>query len=170
MFENETFVELKKQISNSTNQDLNEITDVYKKTHDINSVIGHFLTARKDFPKSESPALTAVLYVNPHLLHETNRNSLIIPIRNGIYGRKLENEFSNENLIKYQFENADYLYGNKGVRSASKFYFDKNLSELNKDEKLTLIFMLDNPSLYNPKRHPDRVEKKLKTYREILNK
>jgi hypothetical protein len=169
MFENKAFHELEKKIALSKNKDLDRITFVYENTRKIKTAFGQAFSDRKRFPKSESPALIAVLCTNPHSLHETYRNGFIIPVRNGIYAYKLEREFSNDNFIKFRLENSDYLFGNIGISKAANFYFKKNLSELNEDEMIILVLMLENPSLYNPIRHPERVEKKLKLYRQYLH-
>lgn len=53
----------------------------------------------------------------------------------------------------------DFLYNSKGIESAAKTYFNKKTFELNLEESATLIGMLENPSLYNPKNNPNKAKK-----------
>ena len=65
-------------------------------------------------------------------------------------------------LINYYLQNVDFVYNNKGVYEASNYYFQKELSELNFEQMATLIIMTNNPSLYNPKRRPELIKKRIK--------
>ena len=48
----------------------------------------------------------------------------------------------------------DFLYQAVGIKSAAKTYFNKLPKDLNLEESATLVGMLKNPSLYNPKKFP----------------
>lgn len=74
---------------------------------------------------------------------------------------KLEKEFTQEQCLFLYAKQYHFLYGNKGINSASKYYFNKKITELNYDEMATLVIMLRNPSLYNPIKNPENVEEKL---------
>lgn len=90
-------------------------------------------------------------------------------IKNKLYFLKIKRDFSNDDCLKFNLLNADFLYNNIGVENASKYYFKKNVEQLNDDEVITLLIMLDNPSLYNPTRNIDGIKKKVKDYKQILN-
>lgn len=66
---------------------------------------------------------------------------------------KIEKELSQEQCLSYLSRKFDFLYGNKGIEAASKFYFKKEVENLNPEELETLIQMCKNPVLYNPLRN-----------------
>ncbi len=51
-----------------------------------------------------------------------------------------------------------------GFGLASKFYFDKQLAELDLNELATLVALIRGPSFYHPEKHPDR----LKSRRDVI--
>ncbi|WP_438865257.1 penicillin-binding protein 1B [Neptunicella sp.] len=67
-----------------------------------------------------------------------------------------------KNVILQAYLNEVFLGQNgatgvHGFGLASRFYFDRPLSELDVAEIATLVGMVKGPSFYNPRRHPDRV-------------
>lgn len=50
----------------------------------------------------------------------------------------------------------DFCYNAVGIRSASRIYFDKLPNELDVQEAAMLVGMLQNPSMYNPIRRPEK--------------
>ena len=74
---------------------------------------------------------------------------------------KLEKDFTQEECFNYFIQNYDFLYNNDGIFEASEFYFNKPLSELDFDQMATLTLMLRNASLYNPKRNPEGLKKRI---------
>ena len=48
----------------------------------------------------------------------------------------------------------DFGYQADGIESAAKIYFNKKPSDLFIEESATLVGMLKNSSLYNPRRRP----------------
>ena len=69
---------------------------------------------------------------------------------------KLERFYSKEEILKMYLNQFDFLYNAVGIKSAAKVYFNKDASDLNIEEAATLIGMVQNPSYFNPVRHPDR--------------
>lgn len=69
---------------------------------------------------------------------------------------KLERFYSKEEILKMYLNQFDFLYNAVGIKSAAKVYFNKDASDLNIEEAATLIGMVQNPSHFNPVRHPDR--------------
>ena len=55
-----------------------------------------------------------------------------------------------------------------GVFKALKYYFNKELNKLSQREKLTLIVMYENPSLYNPIRRPEKVKLKVDLFERMI--
>lgn len=67
---------------------------------------------------------------------------------------KLERFYSKEEIIKMYLNQFDFLYNAVGIQSAAQVYFNKNASDLNIEESALLIGMVKNPSIYNPRLHP----------------
>ncbi|XOD67477.1 MAG: penicillin-binding protein 1A [Flavobacteriales bacterium Tduv] len=72
---------------------------------------------------------------------------------------ELERRYTKEEIIAMYFNKFDFLYNAKGIETAARAYFNKGTSELNLGECATLIGMFENPSLYNPKNHPEKSKK-----------
>lgn len=86
-----------------------------------------------------------------------------------VYNYKLENSLSQEQCFNYWINHYDFLYNKSGVKEASKFYFQKPVEKLNEDEIISLLIQLINPSLNNPRRHPDRLKKRIEVYKRVIN-
>lgn len=72
------------------------------------------------------------------------------------------------NCLAYNF---NFLNGIKGIENASKYFYNKDLSELSDSEIIELIVMMENPALYNKKRNSERLEKRVTKYgqHQIIN-
>jgi penicillin-binding protein 1B len=57
-----------------------------------------------------------------------------------------------------------------GFASASRFYFDKKMDDLDLREMATLVALLKGPSYYHPVKHPDRLNKRVDMILSIHNK
>jgi penicillin-binding protein 1B len=57
-----------------------------------------------------------------------------------------------------------------GFASASQFYFDKKVNDLDLREMATLVALLKGPSYYHPVKHPDRLNKRVDMVLSIHNK
>lgn len=71
---------------------------------------------------------------------------------------KLERSYTKEEIIALYFNEFDFLYGANGIKSAAEIYFDKKPIDLSITEAAMLVRMLKNPSLYNPRKYPDRAK------------
>lgn len=69
---------------------------------------------------------------------------------------KLERFYSKEEILKMYLNQFDFLYNAVGIKSAAKVYFNKEAADLNIEEAATLVGMVQNPSRFNPVRHPER--------------
>ena len=69
--------------------------------------------------------------------------------------------------LDYELQNADFTNGIKGIKSASRKYFNKEINDLNENEVLDLLIIHENPSVYNPLK---RREKLIKRREYILSK
>ncbi|XCI74671.1 MAG: transglycosylase domain-containing protein [Flavobacteriales bacterium] len=72
---------------------------------------------------------------------------------------ELEKRYTKEEIITMYFNKFDFLFNAKGIETAAQTYFNKSTSELDLGECATLVGMLKNPSLYNPKIHPEKAQK-----------
>ena len=71
---------------------------------------------------------------------------------------KLEKLYTKEEIINMYLNHFDFCYNAVGIRSAARIYFDKLPSELDVEQSAMLVGMLQNPSLYNPIRRPEKTK------------
>ena len=80
-----------------------------------------------------------------------------------------------KNYILERYMNTVYLAQQgsmafHGFASASKFYFDKRVEDLDLREMATLVALLKGPSYYHPVKHPDRLNKRVDMILSMHNK
>ncbi len=73
-----------------------------------------------------------------------------------IIATRLERQYTKNEIIAMYLNKADFVNTAVGIRSAAKVYFGKEPRELTVDESAMLVGMLNNPSLFNPIRRPER--------------
>jgi penicillin-binding protein 1B len=94
----------------------------------------------------------------------TNERSLSRKIREAFMALLLEFHYSKEEILE-AYLNEVYV-GQSGRRSihgialASRFYFAKNVEQLQLEEIALLVGMIKGPSYYNPFRNPERAEQR----------
>lgn len=94
----------------------------------------------------------------------TNERSLRRKIKEAFMALLLELHYSKEEILQ-AYLNEVYL-GQSGRRSingialASRFYFAKNVQQLDLSEVALLVGMVKGPSYYNPFRHPQRARER----------
>lgn len=71
---------------------------------------------------------------------------------------RLERSYTKEEIIAMYLNKFDFIYGAHGVQAASHVYFGKDQKDLDINEAATLVGMLKNPALYNPKRFPEKAK------------
>lgn len=71
---------------------------------------------------------------------------------------KIDTEISSREQLNFLVAKIDFAHGQVGIKSAAKFYFNKELNELNETEVASLIVMLKNPALYSPIRRPEKLK------------
>lgn len=77
-----------------------------------------------------------------------NKKTIYRKIRESYKAIDLENNFSKDEILNLYFDNVYFGKNIRGVRTASIFYFDKELEKLNKSEVLYLITILRGPNYY----------------------
>ncbi|SVB38361.1 uncharacterized protein METZ01_LOCUS191215, partial [marine metagenome] len=80
-----------------------------------------------------------------------------------------------KNFILERYMNTVYLAQQgsmaiHGFASASQFYFDKKVDDLDLREMATLVALLKGPSYYHPVKHPDRLNKRVDMILSMHNK
>ncbi|MEN9610720.1 MAG: hypothetical protein RLZZ628_1534 [Bacteroidota bacterium] len=71
---------------------------------------------------------------------------------------KLERAYTKEELMAMYLNKYDFGYSGHGIRAASEIYFNKPPDSLRIEEAATLVGMLNNSSLFNPIRRPERTK------------
>lgn len=73
---------------------------------------------------------------------------------------ELEKRYTKEEVIAMYLNKFDFIYNAVGIKSASNVYFHKEPNTLTLEEAAMLIGMAKNPSLYNPKKFPEKALKR----------
>lgn len=82
---------------------------------------------------------------------------------------QIEDMATQQECLEFVLEHMDYLNGVFGIENASKYYFNKDLKEINEDEALQLIVITKNPSLYNKQKRAELVKRKVEELKQKLN-
>lgn len=89
---------------------------------------------------------------------------LDIKNRNGIdyfpVARYIEQNYSQEECLNFNFSNFDFLEGRKGIREVSKSLFNKDIKDLNHLEMGEILALYENPVRNNRYRNPERAQTK----------
>jgi penicillin-binding protein 1A len=93
--------------------------------------------------------LTQQLARNIFLVGE--KRSLLRKTKEALIAIWLEQYFTKDQIVQLYLENIYMGHNLHGFYAASKHYFDKELSEINKYEAIVLISLLRGPNLYKPK-------------------
>lgn len=78
-------------------------------------------------------------------------------IKEWVIAVRLERSYTKEEIIEMYLNNYDFGYLADGIENAARIYFDKLPGELEVKESAMLVGMLQNSSLFNPVRRPERV-------------
>ena len=73
---------------------------------------------------------------------------------------KLEKNFTKEEIIEYYVNNYDLANNAWGVEQASQTYFGKSVKDINLSEAALLVGIFNNPTAYNPYKHPEAAYKR----------
>lgn len=84
------------------------------------------------------------------MLYLNNDKTILRKIRELFYAFKLENNLAKEKIIEYYLNCTYFAHGIYGLRTASFFYFNKNVDSLTLYESAMLIGILNSPNNYSP--------------------
>lgn len=70
---------------------------------------------------------------------------------------RLERRYTKEEIMALYLNTVDFINGAVGIKSASQVYFNTSPDSLRIEQAAVFVGMLKNPSLFNPRRRPERV-------------
>ena len=70
---------------------------------------------------------------------------------------KIDKEISANEQLNFIVQETNFAKDQIGLKSAAKFYFNKEVKELNSLEMAKLVVMFRNPSFFNPKRRLEKL-------------
>lgn len=73
---------------------------------------------------------------------------------------KLERQYTKDEILAHYLNTVDFVSNAYGIRSAANVYFGKEPKNLTVEESAVLVGMLQAPSKYNPRFHPERAQKR----------
>jgi penicillin-binding protein 1A len=92
-----------------------------------------------------------------NMLDQGSRNiarRFIEKLKEWIIAIKLERNFTKEEILALYLNKVSFSDNVYGIRNASRTFFQKEPDRLTVDEGAVLIGMVNNPTLYSPRRHP----------------
>lgn len=107
-----------------------------------------------------SQQLAKLLFKRPNLrgLNSFERAIKLVEVKfkEWITAVRLEKQYTKEEILVMYLNKFEFINGAHGIQAASETYFDKRQEDLEIHEAATLVGMLKNPSLYNPRRFPEK--------------
>lgn len=80
----------------------------------------------------------------------------VTKLKEWVTASKLERRYTKEEIIVMYLNTIPYIYDASGIKTASKTFFNKSVSDLTVEEAAVLVGMVQNPAFYNPVRFPER--------------
>ncbi len=91
-------------------------------------------------------------------------------IQEQILALGVEKELSKDEILINYLNTINLGGGNYGVKTAAKFYFNKDVAQLTVSESAVIAAITQNPSANNPARHPEKNKKRASTCLEYMKK
>ncbi len=73
-----------------------------------------------------------------------------------VIASRLEKRFTKEEILTMYLNTVEFVNNAFGIKTASKVYFNTTPDSLQVEQAAMLVGMVQNPSLYNPIRHPEK--------------
>ncbi len=108
-----------------------------------------FDTRRLD-PTEEGPSYKGLLAKIPIV------RTVIAKTKEWILAIRLESRYTKQEILKMYLNEVEFGNNAYGIRVACKTYFGKDVNNVTVKEAATLVGMLQNPSMYDPRRHPEK--------------
>lgn len=93
----------------------------------------------------------------------TDQKSIERKAQEAYLSYRLEQEYSKDEIFEMYLNKIYYSDGVYGIKAAAKYYFDKDLDELNLAESAYLAGLPQVPNTYNIYDHPEEAEKRKDT-------
>lgn len=150
------------EINNSPNLP-NEFYELYNKEYDNTLETGILKYTTRSIFKFQSEQPISIWISNSILLNKKKFNVFNNKIINPkiSLALKIERETNSSRQLNFLMNNQDFGYNQIGIKNASIFFFKKDLNQLNRNELATLAIMSENPTLYDPIKRPEIVNKKI---------
>ncbi len=120
-----------------------------------------------------SQQLAKLLYRRPHTKGKSfiMKSASIIKskLKEWVVAVKLEKSYTKEEILAMYLNKFEFINGAHGIEAAADIYFGKKQKELTLSEAATLVGMLKNPSLYNPKRFPEKCAERRNVVLELMH-
>ncbi len=81
-------------------------------------------------------------------------------IKELILARKLEQELSKDEILYLYLNHINFGHGRYGVQEAARFYFGKDVSELNLSEASLIAGIPQSPTYLSPRTHPEAARRR----------
>lgn len=95
--------------------------------------------------------LAKLLFLNPQRTVKRKVQEILLALQ-------MERQFTKEQILSLYLNRAYFGAGNYGVGNAAKFYFGKEVSQLNLNESAIIAGLLKAPSKFSPKNNRDLAE------------
>lgn len=114
-----------------------------------------------------SQQLAKLLFDRPSTrgMGKIERTTILVEtkLKEWITAIKIEQRYTKEEIIAMYLNKFEFINGAHGIEAAAQTYFSKNQKDLAPDEAAVLVGMLQNPSLYNPRRFPEKAKERRNT-------
>jgi penicillin-binding protein 1A len=121
-----------------------------------------------------SQQLAKLLYQRPSMkgMSFINKTFTLVSskLKEWVTAVKLEKSYTKEEIMAMYLNKFEFINGAHGIEAAAQIYFNKSQDSLSIAEAATLVGMLKNPSLFNPKRFPEKCKERRNTVLTLLNK
>lgn len=98
----------------------------------------------------------------------TNEQTMSRKIQEFFYATRLEMQYSKGEILEGYLNTLYYGHGIYGIRNAARFFFDRELDQLDIAQTAMLIGIPNGPSLYSPYLHPDYAKNRQELILSIL--
>ncbi len=106
--------------------------------------------------------LAKLLFDRPNLSGKSSIGRAIalvkVKLKEWITAVRLEKSYTKEEIMTMYLNKFEFINGAHGIQAAAETYFGKRQDALDIEEAAVLVGMLKNPSLYNPKRFPEKAK------------
>ncbi len=81
---------------------------------------------------------------------------VIRKLKEWVIASRLEKRYTKEEILTMYLNTVEFINNAYGIKSAARVYFNTTPDSLGINQAAMLVGMVQNPSLYNPIRHPDQ--------------